>query len=507
MAPPAALGSFPVPLRPQTPRVASALARAPEVLPRPPTPGLAPPGKRGSAAEARRIASDSALLAEATATLVDRYYAKGTLRVKASKLSLAEDLATRAGFTQIFPLTEEVLDAVAAALLMAGYTSGFGYITELRLKHQELDFPLGPALLRKLAHIEDALNRGQGPPSRAPEVRPSEIPRSPFDSETNEMVGATRSFITASAWILREVEMSDLDASPRNIELVSSTAVALKLPMTKTDQRGIGAVRTLECHCKLGRYDDAPADRSCGPCAVRTQLRALETQFGVVFGTESGNNFPLFPLLDGSRPSKARVIDSWGIALGCPVKGHSGRRSGAKMRARVGWAVWMVQFFGRWAGASVLEYIEEALAQRTQGWSTPSDPGMATPSAAGPPPTLLAIADGPASNATEIASLSERVAKAEEAIASRSESLEAKLVEVSAAIPVARDPLCVVTSGKYHLLPQGSLELPRPFWTAVCGWRFGVSLAGELSFMSEAKAAASGRGLCDRCSKRRAFGM
>ena len=104
-------------------------------------------------------------------------------------------------------------------------------------------------------------------------------------------------------------------------------------------------------------------------------------------------------------------------------------------------------------------------------------------------------------------SLSERTAKAEAAITALSESLEAGLVEVSAAIPVARDPLCVVTANKYHLLPQGSLELPRPFWTAVCGWRFGVSHGGELAFMPEAKVATTGRGLCDRCSRRRAFGM
>ena len=38
----------------------------------------------------------------------------------------------------------------------------------------------------------------------------------------------------------------------------------------------------------------------------------------------------------------------------------------------MGWSVWMIQFMGRWAASSVLEYIEEALSEVTASWARTS---------------------------------------------------------------------------------------------------------------------------------------
>ena len=70
------------------------------------------------------------MIADATATINSRFFGEGTLKVKTSKLSLAEDLAFRAGHSSIYPLTE-IVEAVSGALLGGGYTNGFSYVTEL----------------------------------------------------------------------------------------------------------------------------------------------------------------------------------------------------------------------------------------------------------------------------------------------------------------------------------------------------------------------------------------
>ena len=182
------------------------------------------------------------------------------------------------------------------------------------------------------------------------------------------------------------------------------------------------------------------------------------------FGSSEGEGFPLFPLADGSRPPKDAVISAWVVALGRPVKGHSGRRSGAKMRARAGWAVWMIQFFGRWASAVVLEYIEEALAQRTLDWSTLPCAHSASSSSSAPSAPQLAIAGPQFQQLGELDSLSERTAKAEAAIVALAGSLDAKLAAAVVSTPLVEDTMCLVTAGRFHVLPQGCLELPRPFW-------------------------------------------
>ena len=60
-------------------------------------------------------------------------------------------------------------------------------------------------------------------------------------------------------------------------------------------------------------------------------------------------------------------------ALGCgtpppsqEVSGHSLRRSGAKHLARIGVPLHWIQFAGRWGGATVMIYVEEALQEAPQ---------------------------------------------------------------------------------------------------------------------------------------------
>ena len=113
-----------------------------------------------------------------------------------------------------------------------------------------------------------------------------------------------------------------------------------------------------------------PTPDACPTCAVRRQVSRLRLLFGWELNDEGGMR-PLFPSVDGSRAAKAQLVEAWGVVTSQDDKptGHSPRRSGAKRYARQGWSVWMIQFMGRWAASTVLEYIEEAMAEVTACWA------------------------------------------------------------------------------------------------------------------------------------------
>ena len=70
----------------------------------------------------------------------------------------------------IYPLTEETVVDVAAAVKAAHYRSAVSYLGELRLGHIESRHDVPLWLARVFAGCRRALLRGLGPPSRAVEL-------------------------------------------------------------------------------------------------------------------------------------------------------------------------------------------------------------------------------------------------------------------------------------------------------------------------------------------------
>lgn len=81
----------------------------------------------------------------------------------------------------------------------------------------------------------------------------------------------------------------------------------------------------------------------------------------------------VLPLVDGDGRAlpKAEVVARWQECFPAQegIAGHSARRAGAQMLAKIGWALWMVQFMGRWASETVRDYVEEAYAESTAKWA------------------------------------------------------------------------------------------------------------------------------------------
>ena len=169
------------------------------------------------------------------------FHAKDVETVKSSKLALAEELATLGDCGPIYSLTEVTLLTVAGALDSAGYRSASSYIAELRLQHIELDFAISPALKRAFKEVIDAVTRGFGPVKKAPEVKLSAI-----QQNTDTMiVGSADAYVISLHWLLRAGETEGLSSGMASLILHEEVSgpgdVTLRLPTSKTDQRGNGA--------------------------------------------------------------------------------------------------------------------------------------------------------------------------------------------------------------------------------------------------------------------------
>ena len=190
-----------------------------------------------------------------------------------------------------------------------------------------------------------------------------------------------RQLLCAILFLLREIEVADLRLHPSSISFVGKT-VLLHLPVSKMDPDGKGATRAHTCCC--ARHNDTSTIQPlnggegrviqdnkavCVYCALKQQVADISEFYGVNPRDDVAADLPLFPSKLGKVVSKASTVKSWqgmltsvvgrSAAQKRRVRGHTGRRSGAKSLTRLGWRRDSVQFMGRWGGDTVDIYIGE----------------------------------------------------------------------------------------------------------------------------------------------------
>ena len=169
-----------------------------------------------------------------------------------------------------------------------------------------------------------------------------------------------------SWWMLREIEISTSRAMLLEVVLEEERPkVAWTLPVSKTDQQALGAIRSHRCLC--GRGFDVG---SCPAHVAWDHLLSLRVMFPDRF--ESDPDLPLFPDVQGNPVTKEAVVRTieegarrLGMTLESPdgaekVGGHSLRVTGAQELARLGYHLWYIQLFGRWGSEVVRKYLREA---------------------------------------------------------------------------------------------------------------------------------------------------
>lgn len=168
---------------------------------------------RGSSTTARLVASDPVKLQAARADLEADFFAKTTRPSKTAKRTFAEVLAILAGHEEIYPLTEEVVLGVAAALKSANYLargSGSSYLAELREGHIKRKWPVEPWLELPLKRARTSMERGGGPPEKAADGDPRVLAGGSPRETGPQAQQARRSAVIASWWRLREIEQAGI---------------------------------------------------------------------------------------------------------------------------------------------------------------------------------------------------------------------------------------------------------------------------------------------------------
>jgi len=393
-----------------------------------------------------------------------------------------------------FPLDVEVVMDVGATLLAAGFAAADSYMAELRLAHIEKGYPTSEALGRCFSQCKLSLLRAKGPVTKATELKLEDIPAAA------RLGRAYDAYVVAVRFLLREIELAQLTWSaivvPPGFGL-SMWVVTLRLPVSKTDSMGRGASVTLHCTC------EAPALAGAIGCAAHTVAR-LAAQ-ATLAGARPEDW--VFPGADGEALTKVETVALWTslAPAGHPaLGGHSPRRSGAKAYARAGWAVPSIQGVGRWAGATVLEYAEEALGELPRGHDGLAIPPGGTPALrTGPSQAVVPACSGQANLALE--PLTDRVRVVEAALTKVRKKLE---VEYPCSVPGAGQAPKVSLQVPQHpfVLNEftntlhavaSTVEGEQPV-ASTCSWAF-ASAGFAYKFVSWDEAPAYASLACQRC--------
>jgi len=307
-------------------------------------------------------------------------------------------------------------------------------------------------------------------------------------------------------WLAREIECSFAEAHDMSLD-VAKLQVSWALPVSKTDPRALGAVRTHGCLCAGG------GSRLLSMCPfhfAQKYLNLLVSYFGSD-ACDPARRLPLFPTVSGDVVSKKAAIDAIcrvaasvgeaptrpdGLGVQRPrFGGHTLRVAGAQALARAGVEHHLIELIGRWGSAAIRRYIQDAglaiqplIAARLGAQAA----GSSSSSAAPPPGGVASAPPEPAAPAAgAFAALEDRLRSLEASLAAHSRTLS------EAPAPAKRYVVNLITKC-VHLVGICGPEIPREAWmTGRCSWRFGLR---PHNLLTELPAGARSESpLCDIC--------
>ena len=151
--------------------------------------------------------------------------------------------------TQKFPVNQEIIVSIAAALDEARLQSGDQYLHEVKLMHVEAGFEWGAPLERQLFLCKKALKRHRGPEVRAREWQIEDISAETWETKLKskgEYLRPAWMYGMAVLWMLRACEVTELRLGDVDLDW-ENKKVALAIRKSKTDQAAKGTKRTLAC--------------------------------------------------------------------------------------------------------------------------------------------------------------------------------------------------------------------------------------------------------------------
>ena len=278
-----------------------------------------------------------------------KFFANSTIAPRASKRETIRRVLGAADKFNHGLIDEDALKTLASLLQESNYKSGKAYVIEAKVWHVESGGSWSPAMDRTFKLCKKALDRGQGPPNKAPEVPAIKRVPSPglsFRAINGKVKFSFELFLFCMVWMLREIEAAMFHVKDLYLD-EDKKLVTLSWPVSKTDPEARGVKRTLQCLC------GGACSSEC-PYKVSADLVKKVTNF-------NGQHSLLAVTKLGQGVEKSQVVASWAHLFGMKVGGHSARRTGALEYIRSGWEVPQVAYLGRWKSSVILSYAQEAL--------------------------------------------------------------------------------------------------------------------------------------------------
>ena len=291
-----------------------------------------------------------------------------------------------------------------------------------------------------------------------------------------------------SVWfLLREIELSFTRLHKAHVK-VEEGRVTWRLPVSKRDPAGKGATRVWRCMCgqHLGASIGQVTARICPVCTMCRQIRYAEVYQGVKQEEDAAHELPLFPNDGGDDFTKKQVVAGWREAVGKrlpdgadapPISGHTARRTGAHLLARLRWARWQIQYMSRHSSSQIDLYVGEAYNEQADDWG--DDAQRATRDA-----NISELRTMLADLSQDVVGLKSAAMAptAGEALRGRDRDDKHKTQFLS------------VGSSKIHVVPSGHATGPRCDWRTLCRRR--VAAQGRLVWHAEPEGHDK---LCKRC--------
>ena len=263
---------------------------------------------RGSSELACQIAADRDRRSFAVKQLESLMFSSGTAATKDSLFGLWSKLCLLASF-QPLPVTTESIVEVSAVVRSAGYRSVVSYLYEARSRHIRAGYNWDGKLDAAIADCKRAVLRAAGPVARAQEIKldwwlklEAIFGWDPFSEEAEGSApnGGLRTWIVATLFLLREVEISTLTIDSACVKFDHKVkVVSLHLSVQKNDPEAKGAWRSLACTCESGFSFDCPFH------CLLTQVKFQQSSLRVSGDVEVQRNCPLF----GRRDDPGRFVD------------------------------------------------------------------------------------------------------------------------------------------------------------------------------------------------------
>ena len=417
------------------------------------------------------------------------------------------------------PVTANTVKLISAALKAGGYRAPEQYFARARREHRratgrDVDADVEQAF----ADCARSITRGAGPTAFKDAFRfeslaevadlpkLDHLPEQPAQS-SGDVLAPFALAVLGGWWLAREIECSFAESHDITLD-TARLEVSWALPVSKTDLRALGAVRTHGCLCAGGK---SRLQRMCPFHFAQKYLDLLVAYFGDD-ALDPARRLPLFPTAAGDVISKKAAVDAIclvaasvgeaptrpdGLGVQRPrFGGHTLRVAGAQALARAGVEHHLIELIGRWGSAAIHRYIQEAglavqplIAAKLSAQATSS-----SSSSAGPPPGMAALTppEPAAPKAGAFAALEDRLRSLEASLAANGHALS------TAPLPSMRFVINDV-SKCIHLVGICGPEIPREAWlTGGCSWSFGLrrhTLLAELPEDTQQRR----RSMCSTC--------